>query len=382
MFVRGLCTVLVAVTLVSGCGKTVSERFLDAHEAAGGQGNSLFEPADQVELKSLDNPPSGESGPIEGMGNPSVFAAKPPPKADPELRRAFEAARRRDFEVAYPLLVRHADGGDTWAQSFLGAMLIEGVGVAKDPQRGLVLLRKSAEGGNHFGMYELGRAYAVAEGLKRNYVEAVKWMRKAAVREFGPAYFGVGHLYYRGWGVNQDSEAAESCFRNAMELGVIEGRTNLRYFYFWEKAISPDVMNRMLKKSRSAIELYNNEQYRDALTKFRALANENNGIALNYLGFMHSQGLGVEKSPSMAVNYYRRAARKGVRTAQFNLALAYATGNGVRKDQTQAFEWYYKAALQDHSRAAKAVADIYANGLGGIDKDPATAALWYAKARE
>jgi len=382
MSVRNLCAALVAASLLAGCVKTVSKSFLDAHEAAGGQGGAQFESADRVELKSVDEPPSGESEPIGGMGTSSMFAAKPPPKADLELRRAFEAARRRDFEAAYPVIVRHADGGDTWAQALLGAMLIEGMGIAKDPQRGLAVLRKSAEGGNVFGMNGLGRVYAVEEGIRRDYVEAVNWMRKAAIRGSGPAYFNIGLMYYRGWGVNQDTEAAESCFRNAMELGVIEGRTNLRYFYLWEKAISPDVMDRMFKKSRSAIELYDNGQYGDALTKFRTLASNNNAVAQNYLGFMHSRGQGVEKSPLMAVNYYRRAAQKGVRSAQFNLALAYATGRGAQEDQTQAFEWYYKAALQDYPRAAKAVGDIYATGIGGVDKDLATAALWYAKAEE
>ncbi len=382
MSVRNLGVALVAALLLAGCGGTTGKSNLEAHETIRNQEFPLFDPMDRVELKTLDKPPSGDGDPIADMGTPSVFAIKPPPKAHPELRSAFKAVKSRDFGTAYPVLVRHADSGDTWAQALLGAMLIEGVGVAKDPQRGLVLLRKSAEDGNLFGMYGLSIAYVRTEGIKRNYVEAVKWMRKAAVREFGMAYFGMGILYYRGWGVGQDTEAAESCFRNAMKLGVIEGRTNLRYFYFWKKAISPDVMNKMLKNSRSAIELYDNGQYGDALTKFRALASNNNGIAQNYLGFMHSLGQGVEQSPSTAVKYYRRAAQKGVRSAQFNLALAYATGRGVQKNQTQAFEWYYKAALQNYSRAAKAVADNYATGLGGVDKDLATAALWYAKAGE
>jgi uncharacterized protein len=382
MSVRNMCVALVAVLLLAGCAGTTGKDILNSQQTVRGQKYPLFDSIDPIELKTLDKPPSDDGEPIGGMGTSSVFAIKPPPKAHPELKRAFIAVKRRDFETANPMLVRHANGGDTWAQALLGTMLMEGKGIAMDPQRGLVLLRRSAEGGNFVGMYELGRAYVVAEGIKRNYVEAAKWLRKSAVRELGLAYFGVGLLYYRGWGVNQDTEAAESCFRNAMELGVTEGRTNLRYFYFWEKAISPDVMNKMLKKSRSAIEHYDNGQYGDALTKFRALASNNNSIAQNYLGFMHSRGQGVKQSPSMAVKYYRRAAQKGVRSAQFNLALAYATGRGVQKNQTQAFEWYYKAALQNYSRAAKAVADYYAEGLGGVDKDLATAALWYAKAEE
>lgn len=59
---------------------------------------------------------------------------------------------------------------------------------------------------------------------------------------------------------------------------------------------------------------------------------------------MYENGAGVEKDYSIAAQWYRKAAAKGLAEACRNLGSIYLWGNDVDKDNMEAAKWLYKAA--------------------------------------
>ncbi|MBQ2885264.1 MAG: sel1 repeat family protein [Alphaproteobacteria bacterium] len=74
---------------------------------------------------------------------------------------------------------------------------------------------------------------------------------------------------------------------------------------------------------------------------------------MDNLGYCYFHGKGVEKNYSEAVKWYRKAAERGLSTAQYNLAQCYEFGLGIQEDYTEAIKWYRKAAEQGSKQAAE-----------------------------
>jgi TPR repeat protein len=87
-------------------------------------------------------------------------------------------------------------------------------------------------------------------------------------------------------------------------------------------------------------------------------------------GFCHFYGLGVPQNHSLAVEFYLKAALKGVMSAQYCLATCYYDGTGVIKDLFQAAKWYKRCADQNHQQGQFMWACCTYYGYGtSIDKN-------------
>ena len=69
-------------------------------------------------------------------------------------------------------------------------------------------------------MYENGR------GVPQDYVEAVKWYRRAAEQGDASARFALGFMYYTGQGVPQDYVEAHKWYNLAASRGNETGQEN------------------------------------------------------------------------------------------------------------------------------------------------------------
>ena len=70
--------------------------------------------------------------------------------------------------------------------------------------------------GNADAQHKLGELYAKGCGLKRNYVEAIKWFRLSAEQGNAVAQKSLGQMYFGGAAVEQDSVAAYMWFNVAL----------------------------------------------------------------------------------------------------------------------------------------------------------------------
>lgn len=71
------------------------------------------------------------------------------------------------------------------------------------------------------------------------------------------------------------------------------------------------------------------------------------------------------------------AARSGNAEAEELIGVLYALGLGVERDPARAFEWYLRAAMKGHPGAQSGVGWYYELGLGMPAPDLVRAYMWY-----
>jgi uncharacterized RDD family membrane protein YckC len=133
----------------------------------------------------------------------------------PEGASAYSA--RRDMEDAAQ--------GDPEAQFRLGAMYEQGVGVPRDYIQALRWLRRSAAQGDALGQFGLGGMYEFGEGVPRDYDQALRCYRKSAAQGNSWAQFYLGDIYENGRGVPQDYNQALIWYRKSAAQGDDDART-------------------------------------------------------------------------------------------------------------------------------------------------------------
>lgn len=97
------------------------------------------------------------------------------------------------------------------------------------------------------------------------------------------------------------------------------------------------------------------------------------------LGLQFDLGKDVERNPTLAYQWYRRAAEAGFAAAQFNVAVMHDTGDGVPRNAATAALWYARAAAHGNHRAQFNLAQLYSGG-DGVPRNHDLAAAWYRAA--
>ena len=185
-------------------------------------------------------------------------------------------------------LQKAAERGDAKAQSYLGDLYYNGLGVSQDFAQAAMWSRKAAEQGDATAQFNLGLLYANGEGVAKDYAQAAVWWRKAAEQGDAHAQYSLGLSYATGNGVAMDYAQAAVWIRKAAEQGYADAQLNLGLKYF--------------------------------------------------------AGLGVPQDYAQAAVWYRKAAEQGDAEAQFNLGVRYYAGQGVPQDYAQAYFWFNIAA--------------------------------------
>ena len=225
-------------------------------------------------------------------------------------------------------------------------------------------IQKAAKQGDIEAQFVLGLLCKNGDeflGIKPNHVEAVKWFRKAAEKEYAAAQNNLGDCYYAGEGVPQNYTEAVNWYRKAAEKGNVSAQWNLGFCYVTGEGVEKNPF--------------------EAVKWYRKAAEKEYAAAQNSLGLCYYAGKGVPQNYTEAVKWYRKAAEKGNVSAQRNLGFCYETGNGVEKDPSEAVNWYRMAADQDDSLAQTSLGECYYDGKG-VQQDYNKAVQWYRKAAE
>jgi TPR repeat protein len=230
-------------------------------------------------------------------------------------------------------LLARAEKGDAEAQLLLAGRYYFGDGVRQDYAEAARWLRKAAERGNPIAQNNLGVCYEKGEGVAKDSAEAVKWYRKAADQGDATAQNNLGVFYLKGEGVAKDSAEAVKWYRKAADQGDATAQYNLGGCYDKGEGVPKD--------SAEAVKWY------------RKAADQGYAYAQNNLGVCYEKGEGVAKDSAEAVKWYRKAADQGYATAQYNLGGCYGKGEGVPQNDVEAYKWFSLAAAQGHKKSAE-----------------------------
>jgi hypothetical protein len=106
-------------------------------------------------------------------------------------------------------------GNDADAQVSMGSFYENGRGVTQDYVEAMRWYRRAADQGDPDGQVAVGSLYQFGRGVPLDYAEAMGWYRKAADQGDRNAQNLIGALYSNGWGVPPDLEQASQWFSKA-----------------------------------------------------------------------------------------------------------------------------------------------------------------------
>lgn len=104
----------------------------------------------------------------------------------------------------------------------LGKLRLE----ADDPAAARRWFRQSADLGNQFAQYQLGKLLLCGDGVAKDTAGAVRWLTESAWQGNQYAQYALGMLYLMGKDIPQDRESAVRWFTLAAE----QGNEYARYF--------------------------------------------------------------------------------------------------------------------------------------------------------
>lgn len=294
-------------------------------------------------------------------------------------------------------LAQHAESGDAAAQFELGRAYEDGKGVAQDDDRAAEWFRKSAEQGNAQAQNSLGVMYAEGRGAQRDKEEAVRWYRKAAKQGLPEAIYNVAIAYYNGEGEEQNIGFACTWMMLAQRKGDIQSAEAFKHI---EQALNQrldrckfdlaglyEKGDEVPQNLPAAVALYKEAAQPDgprvsifftsAQNKLCRLYFAGNGMPQDYvqakawckrsgdsfiyvvMGRMAEEGPDAKKKLSKAMDFYRKAAAKGVPEG-FMEAGRLRMESGAHEGEKQAYFWYALAAKHEYSGAAEKLHEVAA----------------------
>jgi TPR repeat protein len=109
----------------------------------------------------------------------------------------------------------------------------------------------------------------------------------------------------------------------------------------------------------NAVSYYKSENYLDAINIFNKLAQDDDPVALYYLGLCYRFGYGVIEDKTKAAEYFNRSAHLGYPDACFRMSYVYSNGDGAPVNVEHAIEWGKKAIKMGSQRGYCALGDAY-----------------------
>lgn len=163
-------------------------------------------------------------------------------------------------------------------------------------------LRIRADQNDAEAQFNLSSLYFKGQQVEQDYVEAAKWMQRAAKQGHILAAYNLAMMFNSGQGVATDYAAAAKWYQRSAEGGF-------------------------------------------------ALAQLNLGVA-------YANGEGVQKNDTEAVKWFRLAAEQNDAQAQFNLGVMYANGQGTEQNLIESYRLSKLAAAQGHETANQLISDL------------------------
>jgi TPR repeat protein len=181
-------------------------------------------------------------------------------------------------------------------------------------QKVIADMKEMANAGDVKSQVQLGLIYLTGDGVRKDDVEAVKWLRKAADQDNPTAERYLAEMYFKGRGVPADNAEAVKWLRFAAEQGDAESQHNLAVMYI--------------------------------------------------------QALGIPKNLKEAAKWMYKSAEQGLAAGQLGLGVLYENGEGVPEDPAEAVVWYRKAVAQDNAEAMNNLALLLATSRTASVRNP------------
>jgi hypothetical protein len=171
-----------------------------------------------------------------------IFASGAQSQTRDEIRSALQS---KNYEVAFPALLKLAEQGDGAAQALVSSMYRAGHGTAKNEQAGFEWAKKAAEQVNVQGQFLLGITYSTGQGVQKDEALGFYWYNKALEGGHQYVHGNLASMYRRGVGVPQDYQKAIEIFKKGIannHPSNLVSYLNLALMYERGEGVSVDLM--------------------------------------------------------------------------------------------------------------------------------------------
>ncbi|MGN1393180.1 MAG: tetratricopeptide repeat protein [Succinivibrionaceae bacterium] len=325
--------------------------------------------------------------------------------------------------------LRNLENNENSAAMFLlSQMYMKGIGVTKNIEYSISLLKKSASLNNKKALYELANIYFDGNYISKSYKLAISYLKKSAELDFDKSLYKLGVCYRDGIGVLEDYSIAFNYFYKSAELGYVPSYLALGKMYEngigvmcdYQQAINyygllangdnydaytliaNIYLNKMDRKLINVLkateylekgvnkgnvvclyelallflnkdlEIYDETKGRQLMTQAADLGSSDAQFYMGYL-IIKSE---MELHYTQARNYLQSASRHNNIKATTLLALMVKDGKGGEKNILLATDLFMNAARRGDYRAQYEIAKLFAQGDGGVPYSALDAYLW------
>ena len=106
----------------------------------------------------------------------ALYIALPLVSHASQLDDGVKAYNQQDYPLAYQKLLPLAEQGTGKAQYYVGEMLVGGMGIPADMEKGVYWLQQSVEHRNHMAAKTLGKMYMSGFGVPMNPEKGAKYL--------------------------------------------------------------------------------------------------------------------------------------------------------------------------------------------------------------
>jgi TPR repeat protein len=170
--------------------------------------------------------------------------------------------------------------------------------------------------------------------IKKNNLKSFKKLKDyklSSNKGNSDALFNIGLIYKKGQGVKQNFLFAIKYFLLAAEKGHSDAENNIGMCYYYGQGV--------------------NQDYTMAVKYYQLSADKDNKEAQYNLGNCYDKGQGVNKDYIMAAKYYYLAAKQGQLEAQYKLGIYYEMGKGIKKNIIKSENYLKIAAIKGNRQA-------------------------------
>lgn len=337
-------------------------------------------------------------------------------------RQVVEAG---DYQQALQMLYPEAVQENPAAQTLLGDLYMQGLGVEQSHERAMLWYRRAARLDDARAQFNLGNLYLMGEGVLQDDDTAEAWFELAAAQGHDGARNNLANLKRRRetrisplatrppppimeiqeevlTAIETESEPAahtdaatgagdgDATVAAPAAVPVAPGRVVTPPIHTLDP-IEPIAEVAVVDEQPEAIAVPDTpaddadavetvavpEPAVSAATEAQQQASpgDPDARALYEQGQQLALGDGSRRDPAAAIDYYRRAAELGYAPAQYRLGAAYHYGEGIDKNPAQAVVWYRRAAEQGFTMAQRNLGNLYLRGEG-VAQDKVQALAW------
>ena len=172
------------------------------------------------------------------------------------------------------------------------------------------------------------------------------------------AQYEIADMYKSGYGVEINQAESEYWLRESADKGFWETQYELGEYY------------------------RNKNEFEQAFLWYMKAAKAGYPLAQAWVGNLLDWNGSLEKKPTEANEWYRKAVNQDIDFAMYNLGLNYCSGCGCSKDYKEAIKLFNRAAQLGHALSCEKLGDLYRDGIGVSEDDPVKAYEWYKKGAE